>query len=398
MHTTHRLACANTTRRADWPACLPTLTFIPMLATTITVIGTLASVVIPNTAAADSSPTPTVPATTPALAVNPADAAEPAPQPYTRVGPVLVGTWTTTAPFPTHTNTDTDTKTNAESVGPLRARYALVNLTDPHVDIVVTPPIPADQNLADTNPATTGLEAIDAIAQTTDAFAQEHGLVLAVNANFFGRSKANPDHLDVIGLSISDGRVVSPPRTYTPLNNPSIKAYDPAVVFIDHFRRPDPNTGRQPAGLTLGRAIIASPSDTLVGLATEAVAGVGPSGSVPDRDQWLVTDGKNTGHAARVAPEKRHPRTAVGLSKDGTTLILLVVDGRQPDWSVGVTLPELAAMMIRLGADDALNLDGGGSSAFVFTHPHSGEQLTNRPSDGRYRAVANNLGIRLRDN
>lgn len=71
----------------------------------------------------------------------------------------------------------------------------------------------------------------------------------------------------------------------------------------------------------------------------------------------------------------RHPRTAVGWN-DGGDAWLVAVDGRRPDHSVGMTLGELADFMLELGATDAINLDGGGTSTFVA----EGEVL-NRPSD-----------------
>ncbi len=71
----------------------------------------------------------------------------------------------------------------------------------------------------------------------------------------------------------------------------------------------------------------------------------------------------------------RHPRTAVGIRPDGTW-VLVVVDGRRPQHSRGMTLEELAALMGALGCRDALNLDGGGSSAMVL-----GDRLVNNPSD-----------------
>lgn len=72
----------------------------------------------------------------------------------------------------------------------------------------------------------------------------------------------------------------------------------------------------------------------------------------------------------------RHPRTAVGFSEDRSTLWLVVVDGRQAPRSVGMSLPELARLFRTLGADEALNLDGGGSSVLVV----EGEAVS-RPSD-----------------
>ena len=105
-------------------------------------------------------------------------------------------------------------------------------------------------------------------------------------------------------------------------------------------------------------------------------------------------------------PDRPNPRTAVGVADGGRTLILLVADGRQPGHSAGLTLPELAGLMKQLGATDALNLDGGGSSTLVLRDPDQpGQaQVINHPSDralgdsgpaGRERAVADVLGVRV---
>ncbi|MFH1762714.1 MAG: phosphodiester glycosidase family protein [Gemmatimonadota bacterium] len=87
---------------------------------------------------------------------------------------------------------------------------------------------------------------------------------------------------------------------------------------------------------------------------------------------------------------ERHPRTAVGFDLDEKVLWVLVVDGRQPDYSAGMTLPELAALMEALGVEEAINLDGGGSSVMVV------DGITvSRPSDAEgERPVVNALGIR----
>lgn len=79
------------------------------------------------------------------------------------------------------------------------------------------------------------------------------------------------------------------------------------------------------------------------------------------------------------------PRTAFGIDKAGR-YIILVADGRQGYYSTGLTLQELAATMQKLGAVDALNFDGGGSTALVVKG-----KVINRPSDGFERRVANAL-------
>jgi len=60
----------------------------------------------------------------------------------------------------------------------------------------------------------------------------------------------------------------------------------------------------------------------------------------------------------------RHPRTAVGVKSDGT-LLFVTVDGRRPNESVGMSLPELTDLMLELGCVSAINLDGGGSTTMV---------------------------------
>lgn len=82
--------------------------------------------------------------------------------------------------------------------------------------------------------------------------------------------------------------------------------------------------------------------------------------------------------------ERRHPRTAVGLTEKG--MVWVVVDGRQPNYSQGMTLWELAKFLRDMGCRDALNLDGGGSSTLIL---HG--EVVNRPSEGRERPIINAL-------
>jgi hypothetical protein len=87
-----------------------------------------------------------------------------------------------------------------------------------------------------------------------------------------------------------------------------------------------------------------------------------------------------------------HPRTAVGIDRDRQRVLLLVVDGRQRH-SRGYTLVETARLMKRLGAESALNLDGGGSSAVVGRDRERARRLLNQPSDGSQRSVADGIAV-----
>jgi hypothetical protein len=249
--------------------------------------------------------------------------------------------------------------------GPVRGLWAKVRLDHPAVEIVTTAPLAADS----ANPPGT-----EAKLLTVPKWAEAERTALAVNANFFGGvvppapGEKDPGWfagrpVDLRGLSLSDGIVVSPPLVREGQG-------DPAVVFY------------------AGRARVARVAEKELAGATDGVAGIGPGG-------LLVEAGRNLGETALVQPKMRHPRTAAGVTAGGRTLILVVIDGRQPAHSIGVTLPELADIMIELGAVDALNLDGGGSSTFVYRRP-DGTQLTNQVPGGTWRSVGNHLGVRLK--
>jgi len=91
-----------------------------------------------------------------------------------------------------------------------------------------------------------------------------------------------------------------------------------------------------------------------------------------------------------------NPRTAVGYGSDGKRVLIAVIDGRQPTYSVGMSLRHTAELFRSLGATHAINLDGGGSSAMVVTDARApkGSRLVTHPSDAAgERAVANALAV-----
>ncbi|HIE29064.1 TPA: phosphodiester glycosidase family protein [Candidatus Poribacteria bacterium] len=102
---------------------------------------------------------------------------------------------------------------------------------------------------------------------------------------------------------------------------------------------------------------------------------------------WLVKHGKiyKTANKGRRAT-KDDPRTALGYNDK--KLFLMVVDGRQSGYSNGMSYRDVASAMIKLGATEAINLDGGGSSTFVVNG-----KLINRPSGGKERHVLNAVFI-----
>ncbi|MDO9497420.1 MAG: phosphodiester glycosidase family protein [Nocardioides sp.] len=108
-------------------------------------------------------------------------------------------------------------------------------------------------------------------------------------------------------------------------------------------------------------------------------------------NKFLIRDGV----VEVINDREMHPRTAIGIDRDTGEVLLLVIDGRQR-FSRGYTMVELAEMMQDLGADEALNLDGGGSSTMVARGPDGGMGVVNSPSDGAQRMVANAIEVTYR--
>lgn len=105
----------------------------------------------------------------------------------------------------------------------------------------------------------------------------------------------------------------------------------------------------------------------------------------------LLVDGQ-TAPATSIVASGRQPRTAFGISQDGTKAILMVVDGRGD--SIGATHAEMADLMRTYGAYDAMHLDGGGSSTMaVKTVDDPVLEVKNTVSDGAERKVISSLGV-----
>jgi hypothetical protein len=113
----------------------------------------------------------------------------------------------------------------------------------------------------------------------------------------------------------------------------------------------------------------------------------------------VVKNGKNVAPPGNKPGFARgpHPRTAVGIADDGKTLLLVVIDGRKKGEAIGMSLTEVGDVMLKYGAQQAINLDGGGSSVLAIRNPRTrAMQIMNDPSDGRERSVANVLGVSVR--
>lgn len=100
--------------------------------------------------------------------------------------------------------------------------------------------------------------------------------------------------------------------------------------------------------------------------------------------RWVISGFRGILKEGKVlvdASEVRHPRTAIGLNADGTTMTWMVVDGRQKGYSEGVSEEELAKLLLEQGCTEGINLDGGGSTSMWMKDDRDRLRLINRPSD-----------------
>ncbi|MCD7904937.1 MAG: phosphodiester glycosidase family protein [Clostridiales bacterium] len=106
----------------------------------------------------------------------------------------------------------------------------------------------------------------------------------------------------------------------------------------------------------------------------------------------ILRNGQTMAQGEIISPSSRNPRTCIGVSQDKSKIIILCIDGRVK--GIGATTYECSQIMKELGAYDAIQLDGGGSTTMVIK-PQGEEslQVVNTPSDGAQRSVANAVGI-----
>jgi len=105
----------------------------------------------------------------------------------------------------------------------------------------------------------------------------------------------------------------------------------------------------------------------------------------------IILAGKNL----EREPGWQQPRTIMGIDKEGSKLFLMVVDGRQPAYSMGIGLKEAADILLTLGCYEAMSCDQGGSACMYLK---SAEGIVSRPSDdGRERFTYNHFGIKFNE-
>jgi exopolysaccharide biosynthesis protein len=215
--------------------------------------------------------------------------------------------------------------------------------------------------------------------ETVSSFAKDLGACVVVNGGFFRNDLTPSEH---VGLLVSDRSIIKPATNSVLSNSDRYHTARAAIGFKENgdfdiawvtthdnklyeWSEPPNHRPGQPAGPH-------NYQNAKEWKVRDAI-GAGPA---------LVVDGNihvTSDEEAFFAKSfnQVNPRTAAGVTADGA-LIVLVVDGRQSD-SRGVTLDELSTLMHDLGAVEAINLDGGGSSTLVVNNT-----LVNRPIGGMF--------------
>jgi exopolysaccharide biosynthesis protein len=100
---------------------------------------------------------------------------------------------------------------------------------------------------------------------------------------------------------------------------------------------------------------------------------------------WLVQNRLNISEKLNTNVE---PRTSVGVLNP-QKVVFVIVDGRRPGYSVGISMQNLADLFLTIGATEAINMDGGGSTTYILKNNEGKFETINRPSDNSERSVAN---------
>jgi hypothetical protein len=198
-----------------------------------------------------------------------------------------------------------------------------------------------------------GLDGI-VVGKTVSDFAKEYSCYAAVNATPFSPATDKPGEARLLtGILLVDGIQKSPPAPRY------------AALAFEYCGTGQVIRQAEPGDLSIFRIVV--------------------GGFFPLLDSGMI-----------VAREsRREPMTTAGLSRDGRTLYAVVIDGRRPG-SAGATEKEAAAILVILGASDALSFDGGGSSAIAIRGVDGTVHLANKPTHGgvpgRERVVGTVLG------
>ena len=240
-----------------------------------------------------------------------------------------------------------------------------------------TAPRPLKINVVDIDLSAPGLRfqltshagRLDTVCMSTLAFLNERKAQMAINAHFFEPwPMTNSDQAaNLVGIAASDGQV------YSPFED------NPPSAFAIHPNAPGLNLDARNHATIVHRGSNAFSTAEPVRL-WNTVSG----------NEHIVSNGVNIA-ARSVWNTNANPRTAIAIAP-GNHLLLVTVDGRQTNVSEGVTVPELADLLIRdYRVEHALLLDGGGSTTLVMDAPTP--HIVNVPAAQPPRAVGSSLAI-----
>ncbi len=188
---------------------------------------------------------------------------------------------------------------------------------------------------------------------------------------------ATPDRPDLLEMVVNQNAIMEIRRGL-----PSVEIPENGFVVVANGASADTIANNFQVGELAPLSITTTPDWSTTKMAVTGSAILVKDGSIPSKFSYVSSDTNG-----------RAPRTAVGSTRSGKELLLVTVDGRLNS-SLGMTLTEMANLMISLGAYNALNLDGGGSTTMVARKPGTNTiNMINNPSDGSARKVSTAIGV-----
>ena len=216
--------------------------------------------------------------------------------------------------------------------------------------VVHTLLIPASSRFVVTPAISPGLSSLE-------SFAQKHGAIAAINGGFF-----DPENQQSTSYVMQQGVWVADPRQNKRLmNNPKLIPYFQKILNRTEFRR-------YRCGQTIRYDIALHSEASLTGCQLLDALGGGPR-LLPELTE--VPEGfvdLANGKIIRDPLGSKQPnaRSAIGITRDGSLLVVMVAQKPEAPTTSGLSLPALAAFMKAQGVEQAMNLDGGSSSSFYY--------------------------------
>jgi Phosphodiester glycosidase len=233
---------------------------------------------------------------------------------------------------------------NKTSISQKSIQYQKQTLAESEAHIIVVP----SQSQFSVTPA------LSPKLNTIEEFQNKYQAIAIINGGFF-----DPNNQKTTSVVIADGKLIADPKQNERLvNNPNLKPYLAKILNRSEFRR-------YVCGQRVRYDIVLSNNPIPKGCQFMDAVGGGPQllPELTSEQEGFLDKAKSRDALGSHRP---NARSAVGITRDGRVILVMVAQKPKAPTNSGMSLPALADLMTSLGAEKAMNLDGGSSSSLYY--------------------------------